>query len=210
MEEINSKLLLNEKKFTNHIFAKILIIVIAVIGLSLITLTFIPVKYNINIHLDNATKITLYQSGNASSEIYKDVKEEEFKKITKLFNSSFSVDKFANAFFTGKLNNQEQISYNYQSNVISNVAKSSSSESKYILFTYSAEQQIVLNGKDYTSSELNSASKLYTQVLVEINNASNLTQSTIYYINSSGNSSFRVTFYSTGEKLYNLIEEFFN
>ena len=120
------------------------------------------------------------------------------------------MDKFANAFFTGKLNNQEQISYNYQSNVISNVAKSSSSESRYILFTYSAEQQIVLNGKDYTSSELNSASKLYTQVLVEINNASNLTQSTIYYINSSGNSSFRVTFYSTGEKLYNLIEEFFN
>ncbi len=210
MEEIKSELLLNNKKPSKNIIAKILIILIAIIGLSLIILSFIPVKYNVNLHLDNATRITLYQSGKASSDIYKTEKEEDFNNIIKTFNNTFSKDIFANAFFTGKLNNKENIEYNYQYNAISNIAQKSNSESKYILFSYSQEQQIVLNGKDYTSSELNSASKMFNQVLVEINDASTLTKSTIYYLNSSGNTNFRVTFYSTGEKLSNLIDEYFN
>ena len=210
MEEINSELLLNNKKTSKNIIAKILIILVAIIGLSLIILSFIPVKYNVNLHLDNATRITLYQSGKASSDIYKTEKEEDFNNIIKTFNNTFSKDIFANAFFTGKLNNKENIEYNYQYNAISNIAQKSNSESKYILFSYSQEQQIVLNGKDYTSSELNSASKMFNQVLVEINDASTLTKSTIYYLNSSGNTNFRVTFYSTGEKLSNLIDEYFN
>ena len=210
MEEIKSELLLNNKKTSKNIIAKILIILVAIIGLSLIILSFIPVKYNVNLHLDNATRITLYQSGKASSDIYKTEKEEDFNNIIKTFNNTFSKDIFANAFFTGKLNNKENIEYNYQYNAISNIAQKSNSESKYILFSYSQEQQIVLNGKDYTSSELNSASKMFNQVLVEINDASTLTKSTIYYLNSSGNTNFRVTFYSTGEKLSNLIDEYFN
>ena len=208
MEEIKQELML-KKKFSVRTLLKVLIIVVAVLGLSLVSLIFIPVKYSVNLHLNEATKITMYQNGNASSVIYKSDKAEEFKKIVNTFNSTYSVDKVANALFTGKIDNKEKIEYNYQSSVESNVAKSSSSESKYIMFSYDTEQQIILNGKEYTTSELNSASEMYRKVLVEINNSSTLTKSTIYYINESGNSSFRVTFYSTGNKLYELINTYF-
>ena len=210
MEEIKKELLLNDKKPSKHIILKVLIIAVAILGLSLISLTFIPVKYSVDLHTNSVSKITLYQSGNASSVIYKDFNNDDFNKILNTFKSSFSVDKFANVFFAGKLDNKEKIAYDYQSNAITNIAKLSKENTKYILLQYDDEQQIMLNGKEYTTSELNSASKTYTKVLIEINNASTLTQSTIYYINASDNTSFRVTFNTTGEKLYNLIDNYFN
>ena len=209
MEEIKKELLLNDKKPSKHIILKVLIIAVAILGLSLISLTFIPVKYSVDLHINNVSKITLYQSGNASSVIYKDVNNNDFNKILNTYKSSFSVDKVANAFFSGKLNNSEKIAYNYQSNAIKNIAEKSTENTKYILLQYDEEQQIMLNGKEYTTSELNSASKMYTKVLIEINNASSLTQSTIYYITASNSTSFRVTFNTTGEKLYNLIDNYF-
>ena len=189
MEEIKSELKLKHKFSFKRILLKIFIILVALVGLSLISLTFIPVKYNVDIH--------------------KTEKEEDFNKIINTFNNTFSVDKLANVFFTGKLNNKEEISYNYQYNVEQNIAKKNKEQTKYILFNYDIEQQIMLNGKEYTTSELNSASKMYKQVLVEINNSSSISDCTIYYINESGNSYFRVNFKSSGKKLYELINTYF-
>ena len=81
MEEIKKELLLNDKKPSKHIILKVLIIAVAILGLSLISLTFIPVKYSVDLHINNVSKITLYQSGNASSVIYKDVNNNDFNKI---------------------------------------------------------------------------------------------------------------------------------
>ena len=210
MEEIKSELLLSEKQRKNKkIGAKILLISLALIGLSLFVINFIHVTHKVDVNQNNIQSITLYQNGATSTELWKDTDETLFNKTISKFNSSYSKENLAFALFSGKLFHKEEIDYEFNTNVISNIAKKTNTESKYILFSYATEQQIMLNGEAYTSNDKSSISKKYMKVLIEVQNTQNLSEAKIYYINSSGNSNFYVTVNSTGEELYKFISNVF-
>ena len=208
MQEINQNLLI-DKKQNKKIGAKILLIALAVIGVMFIVINFVPVKYTLDVNQDNIQSITVYQNGAASSQLWSDTDETRFNKLVNKFNSTFSKDNLAYALFSGKLFEKEEITYEYTSSVVSKYATKTNSESKYILFSYAEDQQIMLNGKEYTSKELNSASKKYTKVLIEVQNTNTLTRTTLYYINASGNSYYQVTVNSTGAEMYDYISTLF-
>ena len=206
MEEINKELLIKKPK---KILAKILIIFLAVIGLSLISLNYININLTRDFNKTEIDSIIMYRNGKSSSEFWNDIQKTTFDEILNKVSDSLQVDTLAHSFFSGKLFSSEKISSYNQSNAISGIAKKSS-ESKYIQFNYSSEQNIKVNNQVYTSDELSKSSKTYNKLLIEINNSSTPKESKIYFINSNGYSYYYITLSTTGNQLNDYIENYFD
>ena len=209
MEEIKELIIEEVPTNKSNIFLKIMFILIAVVGIMLICLNFIPVKLDVNLPLDKVQSIAFYQDGGVSTHIYKDSNSDNFNTAINKLKNTLRTDNLAYALFTGKLFANESIEYKYQSSALSNIAMQASGERKYVCLSFSEDHQIMLNGKEYTSNELSSASKKYNKILIEINNEENLTSSTLYYINSNQSTSFRVTIQTSGEEMNEYISNFF-
>ena len=210
MEEIKKDLVIEDVQTSKlNVFLKVLFIFIAILGIVLISLNFIPVKLEVNLPLDKVQSVAFYQDGGVSTHIYKDTNSEKFNTSINKLKNTLRTDNLAYALFTGNLFKKETIEYNYKSSALSNIAMQANGEKKYVCLNFSEDMQIMLNGKEYTSSDLSNASKKYNKILIEINNEENLTKSKIYYINSNGSTSFTVTILSSGEETNEYIATFF-
>ena len=210
MEEISKDLIIEEIPNKKNLLLKIIFIFIAVLGIALICLNFIPVKLDVSLPLNNVQSVAFYQNGGVSTQIWSDSDSEKFNTAINKIKNTLRTDNLAFALFGGKFWAKEEMHYNYQGGALSNIAMQASGETKYICLNFSQEQKIMLNGEEYTSNSLSSATKKYTKILIEINNAENLTKSKIYYITSSGSSSFYKTLLTSGEELNEYISTFFN
>ena len=56
------------------------LIALAVVGLSLFVINFIPVTHKVDVNQNNIQSITLYQNSASSTELWKDTDEELFNK----------------------------------------------------------------------------------------------------------------------------------
>lgn len=209
MEQISNELLINELPRKKNIGLKILFIILALMGVMLICLNFIPVNLKLDIYQNEVQSVAFYQDGGVSSQIWKSSNSEKFNEIMKKLNTTLRNDNLAYALFSGKINAKETISYSYRGNALSNIAMQSNKSTKYICLNFNEEKHILVNGKQYTSNELSSTSKKFVKALIEIKNNKTLTETTIYYINTNGHTSFRTTLYTSGSELFEYINNFF-
>ncbi len=210
MEEINKDLIIEEVPSKKNLLLKIMFIVIAVVGIALICLNFIPVKLAVNFNFDKVQSVSFYQNGGVSTQIWKDSNTEKYNQAVNKIKNTLRTDNLAYALFSGKLFAKDEIVYDYEPSILSNIAMNTNESVKYACLSFSEEQHIMLNGEEYNSNDLSSASKKYVKILIEINNNESLTSSKIYFINSNQASSFHIITQTSGSELFEYIKTFFN
>ncbi len=189
-----------------NILLRILIVIIAVVGLSSTIICFIPKSYSVNLHDANITAAKIYKNGAEQSIVYKADNEDKFNEIYNAYKKTLKTT-VMEALMSGKLNTKEEIKYNYQYSVYTNLA--SSTTKSYIMFDYAETQKVVYRGSEFDDPNYAAVKiETYNQVLIEVSDSSSLEEFAIYYVNSAKNSSYKVTLPGIQHSLYEYISDF--